>query len=166
MNTTTPIWCALLPCSHEQRWAVPQRCLGEVVSIPNADTNPPEYIEWRSQTVPVLDLDPENGPRWKNERTGIGIVAVILGLPGEGPSYWGLALRGEKLGIEDLARADITDAPDQVAKNASAAFMLDEILYQVPDLPRWQQQIGGQSEQESPHSQVDKESSCDANKSG
>lgn len=166
MSENSTIWCALLPCSSEQRWAVPKTCLGEIVTITDATDQPPESIWWRGHDVPVLDLGAEDPTPWCEKRSGNGLIAVILGLQGETAEYWAIALRGGPLGVRELQKDDLIDAPDDLGENASAAFLLDDVLYQVPDLPRWQERATTPSSDDSDTVASDTESQADANRTG
>lgn len=133
--------CVLIPCSQSESWAVPQICLAEIFTLPGTTGNePPAEVEWRGQSVPVLDLGKEDGKSWHEQR-GAGLVAIFLGLEGEGCEYWGVAIRGEGLAIEKISSEQVTDAPDDVLPHATAAFRLNETLYQVPDLDGFQKKF-------------------------
>jgi hypothetical protein len=127
-------WCVLLPCSAEQRWALPQNCLAEIVMVGGGAAEPPRHIEWREREVPVLDLDPEARTPWLDQRGESGLVAVLLGLRDEGCDYWAVALRGPGLGIKDLAAEPAEDAPEAALPGSVGAFRLAGTVYQVPDL--------------------------------
>ena len=134
-------WCVLLPCSGSEFWAVPQNALAEIVTLHAVPEQPPEVMQWRSESVPVLDFGRDDGSRWRERVGGSGLVAVLLGLEGEGCDYWGVAVRGEGLAVRRVAPADVRDAPDAVAEHASAAFVLGGVTYQVPDLVALQRRI-------------------------
>ncbi|MBE9538695.1 MAG: hypothetical protein IMF06_06405 [Proteobacteria bacterium] len=127
-------WCVLLPCCRGETWAVPQNCLAEIVTLPSDSEEPPAYLNWRGQEVPVVDLDPEHDSPWRDARAGTGLVAVMLGLKGGAWEYCGVALRGEGLGMKDLASEVIEDAPEQVLENCLSAFRMGGEIYQVPKL--------------------------------
>ena len=95
MTDNTKRWCVLIPCSSTETWAVPQNCLGEIVTLYTDSTRPPDEITWRGRTVPVLDFGSDDGSVWREPRRGAGLVAIFLGLKGEGCEYWGLAVRGQ-----------------------------------------------------------------------
>jgi len=120
-------------------WAIPQNCLAEIVTLQNAGVTPPDRISWRGEEVPVLDL---GGPPWREPGGDSGLVAVILGLKGQGNDYWAVALRGEGLAVKNIANEKIKDLPDRVTERSTSAFELHEVLYQVPDLPELQKQVG------------------------
>jgi hypothetical protein len=141
MSEHEPRWCVLLPCSAQERWAVPQNSLAEIVTIQGVGEHPPEQINWRGVDVPVLDLDEDGSTPWRDNEGGTGLVAVLLGLQGEGCAYWALALRGEGLSAQDIGGEQIEDLPDAALPHASAAFRLGGEVYQVPDLIALQRQI-------------------------
>jgi hypothetical protein len=120
MNERTPQWCVFLPCSENEIWAVPQNCLGEIVTIPNAQELPPEHITWRGHSLPVLDLNVDSASPWREPHGGAGKIAVILGLQGLGCDYWGVALRGDGLAMNPLV-------DEQVEEEAN----VDEVLQQL-----------------------------------
>ena len=130
----TSRWCVLLPCSREEIWAVPQKCLAEIVTLPAETTVPPEYFTWRGQEVPVIDLDHQGVTPWRDKRASTGLVAVMLGLQGGGWKYFGVALRGEGLGMKDLARENIEEAPESKLAGCVSAFKMAGKIYQVPEL--------------------------------
>lgn len=134
-------WCVLLPCSDSEFWAVPQNALAEIVTLHGVPEQPPEELQWRAQSVPVLDFGLDDGSRWREPVGGSGLVAVLLGLQGEGCDYWGVAVRGEGIAVRHVAPEDVQDAPEQVAEYASAAFVLGGVTYQVPDLVALQKRI-------------------------
>ncbi|MFK8047241.1 MAG: hypothetical protein AB8B81_02285 [Halioglobus sp.] len=135
-------WCVFLPCSEQEVWAIPQNCLAEIVTLQNADTTPPAQITWRGKQVPVLDLGGPEDPSWCDASGESGLVAVILGLKGQGNDYWAVALRGEGLAVKNIANENIIDLPDRVTERSTSAFELHEVLYQVPDLPELQKHVG------------------------
>ena len=141
MTDDTSRWCVLLPCSKTESWAVPQNCLGEIVTLQGAAEQPPEELVWRGATVPVLDFGYDDGSEWREKHAGTGLIAVFLGLEGEGCDYWGVAIRGEGLAIKRIAAQDIQDAPEAVRQHATAAFSLQGAVYQVPDLALLQKKI-------------------------
>jgi hypothetical protein len=141
MSESAKRWCVLIPCSDTETWAVPQNCLGEIFTVPTDDVQPPASVEWRGETVPVLDFGSDDGSQWRDPGRGTGLVAVFLGLRGEGCSYWGVAVRGDGLRVVDLAAEDVEDAPDKVGEYATAAFNFKGVLCQVPDLDGFQKQI-------------------------
>ena len=134
-------WCVLIPCSTEETWAVPQICLAEILTLQTDAEQPPEEVEWRGRQVPVLDMGSEDGSSWQGSRRGAGLVAIFLGLEGEGCEYWGVAVRGEGLSVEKVSTDDVLDAPEEVRSHATAAFRLHGALYQVPDLDALQKNI-------------------------
>lgn len=131
-------WCVLVPCSSTETWAVPQNCLAEIVTLHTDAATPPATLNWRGRTVPVLDLGRGDGAQWSEPQRGTGLVAIFLGLKGEGSEYWGLAVRGKGLKAVNLSQADVQDVPGQVAAHATAAFTVDGVLCQVPDLDSFQ----------------------------
>lgn len=132
--------CVLIPCSKTEAWAVPQICLAEILTLQAATEEPPEEVEWRGVRVPVLDMGRDDGSAWL-ESSGSGLIAIFLGLKGEGCEYWGVAVRGEGLMIEKVSPDDIEDAQEQVLPHATAAFHLKGVLYQVPDLDELQKKL-------------------------
>jgi hypothetical protein len=131
----------LIPCSSTETWAVPHNCLGEIFTVYTDDELPPGQVEWRGETIPVMDLGHDDGSQWRDPGRGAGLVAVFLGLKGEGCSYWGVAVRGDGLRVVDLAGEDVEDVPEQVGEHANAAFNFKGVLCQVPDLDDFQKQI-------------------------
>lgn len=134
-------WCVLIPCSSEQTWAVPQSCLAEIVTLQTDDEQPPASIRWRGVDVPVKDLGASGEAPWLEARTGTGLVAVVLGLKGGACDYWGVAVRGQGLGVRDIAEEEVEDWSGELPEHASAAFQMQGVVYQVPDLPALQQTI-------------------------
>jgi hypothetical protein len=134
-------WCVLLPCSETETWAVPQNCLGEILTLQADTDSPPDEVQWRDRIVPVIDLGSDDGSVWREPRRGSGLVAVFLGLKGEGCEYWALALRGPSLSVVNLVPEEVEDAPEQASDHASAAFIYRGVLCQVPDLDSFQKKI-------------------------
>jgi hypothetical protein len=131
-------WCVLVPCSSTETWAVPQNCLAEIVTLYTDAVTPPDTVIWRDRTVPILDLGRADGSQWRESRRGAGLVAIFLGLKGEGSEYWGLAVRGEGLKVVSLSHEEVKDTPEHVKPHATAAFSFDGVLCQVPDLDSFQ----------------------------
>jgi len=142
MSATDPGYCVLLPCSSRQSWVVPQRCLGEIVTVPASGDLPPEQIIWRGETVQVVDFGPQDEAPWRDRRGNTGRVAVVLGQRDEACSYFGVALRGQNLGVSKLVDEEIEDLPEAVLEYATAAFRMNGSVYQVPDLLALQRAIG------------------------
>lgn len=134
-------WCVLIPCSKTESWAVPQNCLAEIVTLHDTVEQPPEELDWRGMSVPVLDFGHEDGSHWREQLGGTGLIAIFLGLEGQGCDYWGLAVRGEGLGVRRVAEQQVEDAPGAVQQHATGAFKLQGAVYQVPDLALLQQKI-------------------------
>jgi len=132
--------CVLIPCSKTEAWAVPQICLAEILTLQTSAEEPPREVEWRGVTVPVLDMGPGDGSEWRESR-GTGLIAIFLGLKGEGCEYWGVAVRGDGLKVEKVSPEDIEDAAEAVLPHATAAFQLNGVLYQVPDLDELQKRV-------------------------
>ena len=130
--------CVLLPCSARRSWAVPQCCVGEIVTVPAAADQPPAEISWRGERVPVVDFGEDGDPPWRDPRGEAGLIAIILGEPGH---CWGVAVRGEGLGVSALTEDTVEDLPGAVLDYASAAFRLGDVVYQVPDLGAVQQAV-------------------------
>ena len=133
--------CVLLPCSSERSWAVPQRCLGEIVTVPSSKEQPPAEISWRGQVVPVIDFGSTDTLPWRDHRGGAGLIAVMLGQRDEACQYFGVAVRGGALGISELPEDDIEDLPDTESDFTTAAFRMNGNIYQVPDLLALQRAI-------------------------
>ena len=145
MSDETLRSCVLIPCSSTESWAVPQVCLAEIFTLQTSSRQPPENVEWRGRTVPVLDMGKDDDAAWQ-ERSGAGLVAIFLGLEGEGCDYWGVAVRGDGLAVEKVSPEEVSDAPEEVMPHATAAFRLNEVLYQVPDLDGFQRKLAAGSE--------------------
>ncbi|MCB1703882.1 MAG: hypothetical protein KDI17_03415 [Halioglobus sp.] len=141
MTDETKLWCALIPCSRTETWAVPQNCLAEIVTLHTDALQPPAQIIWRERTVPVLDLGGEEGPEWQQPHRDAGLVAVFLGLRGDDCEYWAVAIRGDGLKVAPLVPAEVEDAPGQARDYATAAFTFHGQLCQVPDLDSFQKKI-------------------------
>jgi len=134
--------CVLLPCSSQSSWVVPQRCLGEIVTVPSSDEQPPAEISWRGQFVPVVDFGSKDTVPWRDHRGGAGLIAIMLGQRDEACQYFGVAVRGGALGVSDLPEDDIEDLPDPELDFIKAAFRMNGDIYQVPDLLSLQRAIG------------------------
>ncbi len=134
--------CLFLPCSAGEIWALPTNCLAEIVTLYNVDPLPPEWIKWRGQQVPVLDLDSSQSVRWRDQRSGSGMVAVLLGIAGLGCNYLGVALRGPGLGLHDVPEDEVDDCPDEALARSVGAFRWRDTLYQIPDLPALLKEVG------------------------
>ena len=133
--------CVLIPCSSTETWAVPQNCLGEIVTVQADSDQPPSTVTWRDHTVPVVDVGATDGAPWRDASRGTGLVAVFLGLKGEGCAYWAVAVRGGRLQVVDLSAEAVNDVPEQVSEHSTAAFDFDGVVYQVPDLEGFQKQV-------------------------
>ena len=147
--------CVLLPCASNRRWALPQNCLAEILTLAAAGELPPQEANWRGCMIPVLVAGGEEAQaradNWRDQHSGTGLVAVIPGLQGVGCDYWAVAILGDGLRLFAIDEAAIEDAPEEVRDYASAAFRLDGIVYQVPDLKDLQAGIGkGVAAQASP----------------
>lgn len=128
-------WCVFLPCSDKETWAVPQNALGEILTVHDAQEQPPAEIEWRGHQLPVLDLGAESELPWRESHDGSGRLAVILGLEGQEHPYWAVALRGDGLAMDPLSDDAVQAAEEEaVALHALGAFRLRGQLYQIPDL--------------------------------
>jgi hypothetical protein len=134
-------WYVLIPCSDTETWAVPQICLAEIFTLSTDTDNPPNEITWRDRVVPILDRGHDDGSTWREPGRGSGLVAIFLGLEGDGCEYWGVAVRGEGLTIAKVSPDEVQDAPEAVLQYASAAFTLNGRIYQVPDLDGLQKHI-------------------------
>jgi len=141
LENETGHWCVLLPCSDTEFWAVPQNTLAEIVTLHTAGLRPPEQLHWRGATVPVLDFGHDDGSLWREPVGGTGLVAVFLGLEGEGCDYWATAVRGEGLAVRQISPDEVRDAPEAVLEHATSAFVLNGVTYQVPDLVALQRRI-------------------------
>ncbi len=136
MSEDKPRMCVLLPCAPGRRWAVPQNCLAEIVTLPPAsDHSVPAQLQWRGVDVPVIDFADDTDVPWRDDNNSSGLIAVILGVKGVGPSYWGVALRGDGLSVRQVNADECEDRPDLILEHSLAAFELDGQVYQVPDLP-------------------------------
>ncbi len=135
MSASKAPMCVIVPCGSEQFWAVPQACVAEIMTIPEAGDQPPQQVSWRGRELPVLDLGGNSDAPWRNRYSGIGLVLVVLGLEGESSDCWGLAVRGDGLSVKAITPGSVEDRPEAVLEYASAAFGLGgEEIYQVPDL--------------------------------
>jgi hypothetical protein len=141
MTDNTARWCVLIPCSKTETWAVPQNCLGEIVTLKTDSELPPDEVNWRDRVVPVLDFGSDDGSLWREPRRGTGLIAIFLGLKGEGCEYWGMAVRGEGLRVVSLSPEEVEDLPEQVGEHATAAFNYHGVLCQVPDLDGFQKTV-------------------------
>lgn len=141
MSENANRWCVLVPCSETQTWAVPLNCLAEIVTLHTDAQSPPSEVIWRDQTVPILDLGGNDGSHWRAASRGTGLLAIFLGLKGEGCDYWGLAVRGEGLRVVSLASEAVEDVPEQIQPHATAAFRFNDVLCQVPDLDSFQRSV-------------------------
>jgi hypothetical protein len=139
-------WCVLMPCSNTEAWAVPQNCLAEIVTLHDVAERPPETVLWRGVNLPVLDFGDDDGSVWREHRSGTGLVAIFLGLEGEGCDYWGVAIRGEGLAVKRVASGEVKDSHEAVREHARAAFSLHGTVYQVPDLAALQKKITASQE--------------------
>jgi hypothetical protein len=128
----------LLPCSGSETWAVPQGCLGEIVTVPATGRRPPAQISWRGREIPVLDCGSGGGGGWCDARGEAGLVAVLLALQDVPGTCWGVALGSEGPGLVELGEADIEPLPEAVAEHAVTAFRVEGAVCQVPDLAAWQ----------------------------
>jgi hypothetical protein len=141
MTENAKRWCVLVPCSKTQTWAVPLNCLAEIVTLHTDALSPPAEVNWRDRAVPILDLGGGDGSPWRSEVRGTGLLAIFLGLKGEGCEYWGLAVRGEGLRVVSLSGEAVEDAPEQIQQHATAAFTFHGVLCQVPDLDSFQRRV-------------------------
>ena len=141
MTDNTKLWCAFIPCSKTVTWAVPQNCLAEIVTLHTDALQPPQEVIWRERTVPVLDLGGDDGSPWQQPRRDAGLVAIFLGLKGDGCEYWGVAIRGDGLKVARLESDAVVDMSEGVQDYATAAFMFNGVLCQVPDLDSFQKKI-------------------------
>lgn len=130
--------CVFLPCGAGRQWVVPQNSLAEIVTVPAGAGPVPADVSWRGLEVPVMDPGADSDAPWCDSGNGTGLVAVILGVRGAGPDYWGIALRGPGLTVRQLDPADCVDMPAATETHSLAAFELDGQLCQVPDLPALQ----------------------------
>lgn len=142
MSAVSASFCVLIPCSSGVSWAIPQRCLGEIVTVAAADELPPQDISWRGESIPVVDFGPEDVLPWRDPRSDTGLVAIVLGQRDEACSYFGVAVRGGELGVSALADEEIEDIAAALPDYAAAAFLMNGNVYQVPDLLALQRAIG------------------------
>ena len=138
MSHTGTRMCVLLPCGDDLRWAVPQSCLAEILPMAVAEDCPPSVVEWRGLELPVVDPGAGTGTPWRNLQSGTGLVVVVPGVNDLESSYWGLALRGDGLSVRDVREDDCEDLPESLVEHSLAAFSLEGVVYQVPDLPSLQ----------------------------
>ena len=141
MTDDVKLWCVLIPCSETEMWAVPQNCLAEIVTLHTDAQEPPQEVIWRDRTVPVMDRGCDDDSQWQQPHRDAGLVAIFLGLKGDGCEYWGVAVRGDGLKIAGLVPEAVEDMPECVQEYATAAFRFDGVLCQVPDLDRFQKKI-------------------------
>jgi hypothetical protein len=134
--------CIVLPCSADRHWILPQACLGEILTLATSGELPPAEIVWRGELVPVVDFGAGGEALWRDPKTGSGLIAVLLGREGESCRFWAVAVRGTGLGVASLDEEEMEDLPEAVQDYASAAFRLQENVYQVPDLLAIQRAIG------------------------
>ena len=146
MTDSSSRWCVLMSCSASESWAVPQNCLAEIVTVHGVSEQPPEELSWRGVNVPVLDFGYDDESEWREQHGGSGLIAIFLGLAGEGCDYWGVAIRGGGLAVKRLADEDIADTPEAILQHATAAFTLQGVAYQVPDLSVLQKKIANSQE--------------------
>lgn len=133
--------CVLIPCSDNERWAVPQNCLAEIHVVNSTEEEPPAQVEWRGREVPVVDFGSDKDTPWCEKRVGTGLVAIFLGLENEACQYWGVAIRGAGLDLVNLSPEEVADASNDALEHASAAFTYNDVLYQVPDLDGLQKKV-------------------------
>ena len=126
--------CVVLPCSEERSWVVPQCCLGEIVTVPADSEIPPEDLCWRGEVIPVVDFGREGGLPWRDQRTGAGLVAVMLGQRDQACQYFAVALRGSGLAVSEMADDEVEDLAAPSLDYTIAAFRVQDNEYQVPDL--------------------------------
>lgn len=143
MSETGNRMCVFLPCSRDIRWAVPQNSLGEIVTVPACGGGAPAEIEWRGQNVPVMDFAAAEAQPWCTDGSETGHVAVFLALAGEDSGYWGVALRGEGLGVWRLEDEECREVTEVASEYSLAAFEHAGRVYQVPDLPALQRLAHG-----------------------
>lgn len=142
MSESGSACCVILPCSSELLWVVPQRCLGEIVTVPTEVELPPDIIEWRGELVPVVDFGVQDSAPWRDPRGGTGLVVVILGQRDESCRFFAVAVRGSNLAVCKLAEEEIEDLPGLHSNYAAAAFRMNGNVYQVPDLLALQRALG------------------------
>jgi hypothetical protein len=130
--------CVLLTCASNKRWAIPQSCLGEILTVAADEDSVPAEVNWRGVDIPVMDFGAGGREVWRDPQSSAGLIAVILGVKGQGFKYWGVALRGRGLAMRDLQECDCQDKPDAIQEYSLAAFELEGQTYQVPDLPALQ----------------------------
>lgn len=145
MSSSPSSHLVLLPCSDRESWAVPQACLGEILTLPQAPEEPPASIAWRGIDIPVLDRGAAREGAWRDPRGG-ALVAVFRGLKEEQGDCWAVAVRNRGLAVVDLVEDDIEEATDETQDNASAAFRYRGALYQVPNLRAWQRDMANNNQ--------------------
>ncbi len=70
-----------------------------------------------------------------------GLVAIFLGLKGDGCEYWGVAIRGDGLKVARLESDAVVDMSEGVQEYAVTAFIFNGVLCQVPDLDSFQKKV-------------------------
>ena len=135
--------CVLLACAGGDHWALPQNCLAEILTLAAVEAQPPQEASWRGRMIPVIVAGGEQARAddWRDEHSGTGLVAVIPGLRGMGCEYWAVAILGDGLRLCAIGESGFADAPEAATDYATAAFRLDGVVYQVPDLKRLQSGI-------------------------
>ena len=133
--------CVLLPIADGETWAVPQNCLAEIVTVASEHADPPNSLHWRGRELPVLDFGTGEQDSWCDPRRGAGLMAVFLGLEGEGCEYYAVALRGTGLSAVRLTAANVKDRPEATLPHATAAFDFGGVVCQVPNLDHLQQRV-------------------------
>ena len=89
--------------------------------------------------------------RWPNEplpdRSARSLDDDLLSR-GLGPSLprvpeagWGVALRGQGLGMKDVGAEELQDCPDEALPSSVGAFRMGGVLYKVPDLLELQRSV-------------------------
>lgn len=141
MSEDASRWCVFIPVSKTETWAVPQICLAEILTLQSSADQPPEEVQWRGRTVPVVDFGVDDGSQWRESQRDSGLVAIFLGLEGEGCEYWAVAVRGDGLAARKVAPREVHDVPDSVVEHATAAFSYHGVVCQVPDLDSLQKTI-------------------------
>ena len=84
MRESAKRWCVLIPCSSAETWAVPQNCLGEIFTVHTDNERPPGQVEWRGETVPVLDFGQDDGSQWRDPGRGAQPVPYRRAVRGNG----------------------------------------------------------------------------------
>jgi len=130
-----------LPCGENRCWVVPQNCLAEIVTLQAEHESPPNSIQWRGHTVPVIDYGVQQLGSWR-DNFGTGFIAVMLGLEGSELPVWGVLLRPcAKLTSRRLADEDFQEVQESDEALTFATFSYQDERYEVPHLENIQRTL-------------------------